>query len=45
MQEKFDVINEDSIIRLMDIFYNKVRFDKHGLGDVFNAKIGSDDMA
>ena len=29
----------------MDIFYNKVRFDKRGLGDVFNAKIGSDDMA
>ncbi len=32
MQEKFDVISEDSIIRLMDIFYNKVRFDLISVG-------------
>ncbi|GAB0172325.1 group III truncated hemoglobin [Helicobacter trogontum] len=43
MQEKFNMINEDSILKLMDTFYNKVRSDKRGLGDVFNAKIGTDE--
>ncbi|STQ85788.1 group III truncated hemoglobin [Helicobacter muridarum] len=38
----FQDINEDSIYKLMDIFYDKVKADKQGLGDVFIAKIGKD---
>ena len=38
----FQEINEDSIRKLMDVFYNKVRVDKQGLGDVFIARIGKD---
>ena len=42
MQTKvFDEINVDSISRLMDVFYDKVRADKNGLGDIFNTKIGT----
>lgn len=40
---KYDEINADSIRALMDVFYAKVRADKNGLGDVFNAKISTDD--
>ncbi|TLD94669.1 group III truncated hemoglobin [Helicobacter jaachi] len=34
-------IDMDSIRRLMDIFYGKIRADKTGLGDIFNNKIGT----
>lgn len=40
---KFEEINVDSIHRLMDVFYAKVRLDKNGLGDIFNSKIGTSD--
>lgn len=40
---KFDTINIESIHKLMDVFYSKVRADKNGLGDVFNNKIGTSD--
>lgn len=40
---KFQEINTDSIHKLMDIFYAKVRADKNGLGDIFNTKIGTSD--
>lgn len=40
---KFDTINTESIHRLMDIFYSKVRENKEGLGDIFNSKIGTSD--
>lgn len=40
---KFDTINTESIHKLMDIFYGKVRADKNGLGDIFNNKIGTSD--
>ncbi len=39
----FQEINEDSIYSLMNIFYNKVRADKNGLGDIFNNAIGTDE--
>lgn len=39
----FEEINVDSIQRLMDIFYAKVRADKSGLGEIFNSKIGTSD--
>ncbi|TLD87717.1 group III truncated hemoglobin [Helicobacter sp. MIT 03-1614] len=39
----FEEINVDSINKLMDIFYAKVRADKSGLGDIFNTKIGTSD--
>ncbi|WP_416374820.1 hypothetical protein [Helicobacter typhlonius] len=39
----FEEINVDSIRKLMDIFYAKVRADKSGLGDIFNTKIGTSD--
>ncbi|TNB55429.1 group III truncated hemoglobin [Campylobacter helveticus] len=40
---KFETISIESIHKLMDIFYAKVRVDKNGLGAVFNAKIGTND--
>ena len=40
---KFEAISIESIHKLMDIFYAKVRVDKNGLGAVFNAKIGIND--
>lgn len=40
---KFDTINIESIHRLMDVFYAKIREDKGGLGEIFNAKIGTSD--
>ena len=40
---KFEAISIESIHKLMDIFYAKVRVDKNGLGAVFNAKIGTND--
>lgn len=37
-------INADSIAKLMDIFYNKVRKNQQ-LGPIFNGKIGTDDKS
>lgn len=34
-------ITIEQINKLMDIFYNKIRVDKNGLGDIFNNKIGT----
>lgn len=38
-------INEESIEKLMDIFYAKVRADKSGLGEIFNKAVGRKDEA
>ena len=40
---KFEAISIESIHKLMDIFYAKVRVDKNGLGEIFNNKIGTND--
>lgn len=40
---KFDCITKEGIDSLMDIFYNKIRSDKSGLGDIFNTQIGTDE--
>lgn len=40
---KYDEINLEGIERLMEIFYEKIRADKNGLGDIFNNKIGTDE--
>ena len=40
---KYDKITEASIDELMEIFYEKIREDNRGLGEIFNAKIGTDD--
>lgn len=40
---KANSINQSNIKVLMDIFYAKIRFDKSGLGDIFNNKIGTSD--
>ena len=40
---KYDEINMDAINALMEIFYEKIRADKNGLGDIFNGKIGTDE--
>ncbi|RDU60530.1 group III truncated hemoglobin [Helicobacter marmotae] len=40
---KYEAINADSIMKLMDIFYGKIRVDGNGLGKIFNAKIGTSD--
>lgn len=34
-------ITIEKINKLMDIFYNRIRADKNGLGDIFNNKIGT----
>lgn len=39
---KYNEINENSIKELMEVFYEKIREDDRGLGDIFNAKIGTD---
>lgn len=41
--QKHSEINMDGINALMEIFYEKIRADKNGLGDIFNAKVGTDD--
>ncbi len=33
----------DGINALMEIFYEKIRADKSGLGEIFNGKIGTDE--
>lgn len=40
---KYDSINMDGISALMEIFYEKIRADKSGLGEIFNGKIGTDE--
>ncbi len=40
---KYDSINMDGISALMEIFYEKIRADKSGLGEIFNEKIGTDE--
>lgn len=40
---KYDSINMDGISALMEIFYEKIRADKSGLGGIFNEKIGTDE--
>ena len=40
---KYDSINMDAINALMEIFYEKIRADKSGLGEIFNSKIGTDE--
>ncbi|MDE6886027.1 MAG: group III truncated hemoglobin [Helicobacteraceae bacterium] len=42
---KYDEINSQSIDKLMDIFYNKIRADKSELGEIFNNKVGRSDDA
>lgn len=42
--EKYDEICVESIDLLMDIFYAKIRADKSGVGEVFNNKIGTEDI-
>lgn len=41
--EKYDVICDEGIDALMEIFYGKIRADKSGVGDIFNNKIGTSD--
>ncbi len=41
---QYNEINKESISKLMDIFYNKVRKDEN-LGRIFNAKIGTDEQS
>lgn len=40
---KYNEINMDGIRALMEIFYEKIRADKNGLGDIFNSRIGTDE--
>lgn len=40
---KHNEINMDGINALMEIFYEKIRADKSGLGEIFNARIGTDE--
>ncbi len=40
---KYSEINMDGISALMEIFYEKIRADKSGLGEIFNARIGTDE--
>lgn len=40
---KYNEINMDGIHALMEIFYEKIRADKNGLGDIFNSRIGTDE--
>ena len=40
---KHNEINMDGINALMEVFYEKIRADKNGLGDIFNGKIGTDE--
>ncbi|AWI34408.1 group III truncated hemoglobin [Helicobacter apodemus] len=37
---KYQEICVEGIMKLMDIFYDKIRKDKSGLGEIFNNKIG-----
>lgn len=39
---KSSQITEESIAKLMEVFYKKIRVDKQGLGEIFNAKVGTD---
>lgn len=43
--EKYKEISQDSIKKLMEIFYGKIRVDKNGVGDIFNQAIGTSDEA
>ncbi|PAF47354.1 hypothetical protein BKH46_04545 [Helicobacter sp. 12S02634-8] len=38
---KYKQINTESIDKLMDIFYGKIRTDKSGLGALFNQRVGT----
>lgn len=40
-----DEINNESIDKLMEVFYEKIRKDKNGLGDIFNKIIGTDNQS
>ncbi len=40
---KYNEINMDGINALMEIFYEKIRADKSGLGEIFNSRIGTDE--
>ena len=40
---KHNEINMDGISALMEIFYEKIRADKSGLGEIFNTRIGTDE--
>lgn len=42
---KYNEINMSGINALMEIFYEKIRKDKNGLGDIFNTKIGTDEIS
>ena len=41
---KYQAINKESLQRLMDVFYAKVRKNE-ALGPIFNDKIGTDDAS
>ncbi|PAF46603.1 hypothetical protein BKH41_08850 [Helicobacter sp. 12S02232-10] len=40
---KYKQINTESIDKLMDIFYAKIRIDNTGLGALFNSRVGVSD--
>lgn len=42
---KYNEINMDGINALMEVFYEKIRIDENGLGDIFNTKIGTDEIS
>lgn len=41
--KKHNEINMDGINALMEIFYEKIRADNGGLGEIFNSRIGTDE--
>ncbi|EPZ0226697.1 truncated hemoglobin Ctb, partial [Campylobacter coli] len=41
---KYETINQESIAKLMELFYDKIRKDKD-LGPIFNNAIGTSDEA
>lgn len=41
--ERYDVICDEGIDLLMDIFYARIRSDQNGVGDIFNNAVGTSD--
>lgn len=42
---KYEVICDEGIDLLMDVFYAKIRADENGVGDIFNNAVGTSDEA
>ena len=40
---KYEVICDEGIDLLMDVFYAKIRADENGVGDIFNNAVGTSD--